>query len=111
MPAAVLRIQVLLAVHLPLAPRPAAPLPAAQAQGAQTVHPQALLAAPPQVARLPVAHLQVAQAQSSGAINLPLVVAINAGGTNSANFEGISYKADQYSTGGSAHEVTDSINA
>jgi peptidoglycan/xylan/chitin deacetylase (PgdA/CDA1 family) len=37
------------------------------------------------------------------------VVAINAGSTNSATFEGVTYKADQYSTGGTAHEVTDNI--
>lgn len=40
---------------------------------------------------------------------MPLVVAINAGSTSSATFDGVTYKADQYSTGGTAHEVTDAI--
>lgn len=36
-------------------------------------------------------------------------MAVNAGSTSAASFEGVSYKADQYSTGGEVHEVTDGI--
>ena len=42
-------------------------------------------------------------------INLPLVIAINAGSTSPANYDGETYQADKYSTGGTANSTTDPI--
>ncbi len=53
----------------------------------------------------------VASSSSSSAapINLPQILAINAGSTSPANFEGTQFQADKYSAGGESHSTTDPI--
>ena len=43
-------------------------------------------------------------------INLPLVIAINAGSTDTVNYDGNTYQADKYSTGGTANTTADAIS-
>ena len=42
-------------------------------------------------------------------INLPLVIAINAGSTSAVNYNGETYQADKYSTGGTVNTTSDPI--
>lgn len=57
-----------------------------------------------------IASSSSAASSSEAPINLPLVLAINAGSTTAVNFEGVRFEADKYSRGGMAHTTTDPIS-
>lgn len=50
-----------------------------------------------------------ASSSSEAPVNLPLILAINAGGTTGVTFEGVQFQADKYSRGGDPYSTTDPI--
>lgn len=52
----------------------------------------------------------VSSSSSSPAVNLPLIVAINAGSTTATSYDGVQYQADKYANGGTTNSTSDPIS-
>lgn len=58
---------------------------------------------------VPSSSSMMSSSSSEASIDMPLVIAINAGSTTNATFNGVEYVADKYAQGGSANQTTDAI--
>lgn len=68
-----------------------------------------VIASSSSVAPVPSSSSVASSASSDANVNMPLVIAINAGSTTNATFNGVEYIADKYAQGGSTNQTTDAI--